>query len=314
MKIRPERRQKRASQRAAGWAAAGALVIAAAVAPQALAPQAGAAPASTTAASAAAAAAAPAASTRARTLSDLRRVLRARTTAYAGAAPASPNPSLALLPPGVKPDYQGWAQQAKRLSAARLASKAHRSSRALATVPGVTYQENEGPGERGFNDTLASAETVAGFGTGAGLEPAATILGTMNPASVPGWAYRSLKPNKENDGRPGKARNLRVSNRYQAVKVEGYRGDAPGKGNRAKDDYDWYRLKLTEGERLTLSMARKSGRLKPALVLLDSDLNLVDDSFSQYRNTVSLDASVFESGTYYVVAFGWWGGQRPHHG
>lgn len=313
---RSRRGPSQASRRAAGWAATGALVLAGSLAPQTLAPQAGAAPAATAAPGVSAATtAAQAPSARARAMRDLRRVLRARATAYAGAAPASPNPSLALFPPGVKPDYQAWAQQASRLSAARVASKAHRRSGALATVPGVTYQENEGPGERGFNDTLATAEPVPGVGTGAGDEPAATLLGTMNPASVPGWAYQSLKPNKENDDGPGRARNLRVSNRYEAVKVPGYRGDAPGRGNRAKDDYDWYRLNLSKGERVTASMARRTGRLKPVLALVDTDFNIIGDTFNQFRNTATLDTSVFDSGTYYLVAFGWWiGGRGPTTG
>ena len=98
----------RRSQHAAG----GTLAVPALVAGLAAAPS-GASPAPTSAspstagpAAASPAAVRPAAARKAAARDDaaklkqLRAFLRARTTAYAGVAPTSPNPSLALLPPG----------------------------------------------------------------------------------------------------------------------------------------------------------------------------------------------------------------------
>lgn len=307
----------RRSQHAVG----GTLAVLALVAGLAAAPS-GASPAPTTASPSTAgpAAASPAAARRATARDDaaklkqLRAFLRARTTAYAGVAPTSPNPSLALLPPGVRPDYQGWAALAARRSAARIKSRAHQASGALGPLPGVTYAEIEGPDDRGFNDDTGTAEFVAGVGTGAADEAAATILGTMNAGTVPANAYRSVRPNKEDDGSFAKAGDLGVSNRWKAAKTTGYRGDAPGKGEQRADDFDFYRLRLTAGQQLTATVTKTDGNLRPAMALVDEDFGFVADTWPQFGKSATLDASVMSSGTYYLLVFGWWVSGAPPDG
>ena len=285
-------------QYAAGWVAATALALLAGF----FAPQAGAAPAAPAPPAPTSSSAKPRDAAK---MASLRKFLRQRMTTYAGTKPASPNPSLALLPGWVRPDYQGWAEQAAQLSAARVNSRAHRASRARVAVPGLTYSETEGPGERGYNDTTSSAEMIAGFGTGSGDEAAATILGTMNPVTVPGYAYTSVKPNQENDGNPRKARDLGVSDRRIAIKTTGYRGDGPGTGNRRKDDIDFYKLSLKAGERLSVSVATTKGNLKPTMALIDKNYNLVGDSFPQFGKKVKLDVGIRQDDTYYLLVSGW---------
>ncbi len=302
-RTRPPTR-RRAPHRGA-WALAAALALPAGLL---AAPQAGAAP---VAAGATASHAAKPMS-RAAKLAALQRSLRAKFTSYAGAEPASANPALALVPPGTRLDYQGWAAQAARLSAARERSREHRASGALGPVPGLTYSEQEGPDERGFNDDAATAELISGFGTGAGDEPAATILGVMNPASPS--SYRSVKANKENDSGPGRARDLGVSNKVKAVKVPGYRGDAPGSGDQRKDDDDWYQLHLKAGQQLQAQVTTTGGNLKPAMALIDEDFNFVADTFPQFGKTAKINTSIQADKDYYLIVFGWWVFGAPPNG
>jgi hypothetical protein len=300
----------------AGMAAAAAIVTAGLAGPEAGAAPVGAPTAATSSAGLAAASAGVAVAPQSFRvkMKRLHRVLRQRATKYAGTTPASPNPSLALLPPWVKPDYRGWAAQASRLSNARLGSPAHQRSATLASEPGVTHTELEGPRERGYNDTAATAEPIDGFGTGAGDVAAATILAAMKPVGVPNYAYTRLRPSKENDGSPRRARSLGVSNRRLAAKVAGYRGDAPGKGERRKDDLDFYSLRLERGQLLTASVTRTGGNLRPALAVVDADFNLIADSFPQFGRSVKVDAAISKNGTYYLVVYGWWVLGAPPNG
>lgn len=233
----------------------------------------------------------------------LKRMITARFTTYAGADPISPNPALALLPPGARVDYQGWIAQAAKLSRSRVQSPAHRQSDALGAVDGLTYSEEERSYERGYNETAASAEVIDGFGTGAGEQAAATILGETNPGSTP--SYRKVKPNRENDGTFKKARALGVSNRFMGARTTGYRGDAPGKGQRRLNDLDFYKLNLKAGQVVRIEVSQTSGNLKPSVFVADGDWNLLADSFPQMKKTVRVDMAAAEAGEYYVGVTGW---------
>lgn len=284
----------RSRQRFAVWVIASALVLPAGML---IGPHAGAAPQPHAAASVS-----HTATARTTTMKSLRTALHNRFTTYAGSKPATANPSLALLPPGVRPDYQGWAAQAKRLSASRESSAAHRRARAEAVLDGLTYAEQEGAGERGYNDATDTAELISGFGTGAGEQKAANILGTMSPQR-PG-RYQKVAPSRENDGLPRKARSLGVSRRFDAVRTTGFRGDAPGRGEKRKDDLDFYKLHLASGDVVKMEMAATSGNLRPVLLLLDRHFDFVDFS-PQYGRKATLSHAVPASGTYYLIAFGW---------
>ena len=198
------------------------------------------------------------------------------------------------------------ALQAARLSKAREQSAAHVAARARlrakGPLDGVTYSEQEGAGERGFNDTDATAELITGVGTGGGDQSAATILGAMSPAR-PG-PYTKVKPSKENDGTPRKARDLGVARKFPAAKTTGFRGDAPGGERARKNDLDFYRLRLDAGQVLKVEMTATSGNLKPVLVLLDADENFL--AFSpEFGSTATLRSLISKDGTYYLLAFGW---------
>ena len=288
-------------RRVAVWAVASTLALPVSLLVE---PQAGAAPRQAASASSSHEVTGSRAATSAKkpSMRSLRAALRDRFTAYPGSKPATANPSLALFPPGVHPDYQAWAAQAKRLSKARERSARHLSARAKGPLDGLTYAEQAGAGERGFNDDSGTAEVISGFGTGEGEQAAGTILGTMSPAK-PG-RYTKVAPSKENDGSLRKARDLGVARKFSAARTKGFRGDAPGGERARKNDLDFYRLRLSAGQVLKAEMAATSGNLKPVLVLIDSDQNFI--AFSQeFGSTATLRNLISKGGTYYLISFGW---------
>ena len=288
-------------RRVAVWAVASTLALPVSLLVE---PQAGAAPRQAASASSSHEVTGSRAATSAKkpTMRSLRAALRDRFTAYPGSKPATANPSLALFPPGVHPDYQAWAAHAKRLSKARERSARHLSARAKGPLDGLTYAEQEGAGERGFNDDSGTAEVISGFGTGEGEQAAGTILGTMSPAK-PG-RYTKVAPSKENDGSLRRARDLGVARKFPAARTTGFRGDAPGGERARKNDVDFYRLRLSAGQVLKVEMAATSGNLRPVLVLFDPDRNFL--AFSQeFGSMATLQNLVSKGGTYYLISFGW---------
>jgi hypothetical protein len=90
----------------------------------------------------------------------------------AAAAPAplsSPNPYLSWLPDATPADYAAWQQRMSDRSDTR---------RSIVDSSAPVVQETEAPGVTGRNDTLATAQRVRGFGTGA--TPVARILGNLS--------------------------------------------------------------------------------------------------------------------------------------
>lgn len=213
-----------------------------------------------------------------------------------------------LLPPDARPDYDGWARAMRRESAERAASKAAQRARAQAAASddkSRTVEEDEPKGSRGSNDTADTAQAIDGFGTKDGV-PRATVSGSQSPEQITADDLDAVKPNTEDDGTMKKARNTGISTRRTGITTTGFRGDAPGGGAEAKDDLDFYRLKLKDGERVTATVTRRSGDLEPYLALVDAEDRIVADTFDELSTRkVSLDAPVPGAGTYYVVATGW---------
>jgi hypothetical protein len=90
------------------------------------------------------------------------------------ASPGGANPYLSWLADTSQVDYAAWR--------AHLAKKSAAMPSTLDTAA-LVVREAEPAGVLGRNDTLASAEQVRGFGTGAGRRPSARLLGQLSPSA-----------------------------------------------------------------------------------------------------------------------------------
>ncbi|MGL5823789.1 MAG: PPC domain-containing protein [Nocardioides sp.] len=227
---------------------------------------------------------------------------------YASGKPVGPNPYLAFLPPGVVGDYVGWAKEGRRLSAERAASAEHREARAIrssARTP-LASADREPIGRRGLNDTRATAQPLSGFGTNAPANPKAAIRGTLSPEPFPASKLVSIPPNLEDDSSFAKARDTGVGDRRPGIRTTGVIGDGP-------DNFDgfadYYQMNLRGGEFLRVTMTRRSGNLKPFLVLYEKGnpeqiYDSFDDLATGEESEVTVNVRVPRAGTYYVVASG----------
>ncbi|MGL5819041.1 MAG: hypothetical protein ACRCYR_15865 [Phycicoccus sp.] len=236
---------------------------------------------------------------------ELAQRLADRFTRYAGSGPVGPNPATALLPPGQRPDYAGWAGAAGQRAARRTASADTRKARAAAATDAapLTVAEDEPKSGRGANDTPASAQVVDGFGTTARSNPKATVTGSQSPERVPDSALVAIGPNPTDDGTIDKARDVGVSTKRKGITTTGVRGDGPAA---EEGDFDIYELTLKAGQRVSATMTRQSGNLEPILILVDSAERTIADTFEKgFAPETTLDAPVRADGTYYLVARGW---------
>ena len=125
------------------------------------------------------------------------------TARRAAATPAGPNPYLALVPDPAAVDYSGWARYLDRRGAERAAQQD-------AAATSFVVEEQEPAGMAGGNDTIATAETVDGFGTRRNEHARLRILGTLSP--TPDVTAEPVAANPEDDGSiplaatPGSAR------------------------------------------------------------------------------------------------------------
>ena len=143
-----------------------------------------------------------------------------------GAAPAGPNPYLALVADPATIDYSGWARYADTKGEQRAAQRRAPSSP-------IVVDEDEPAGSTGSNDTLDTAQTVDGFGTGRRQNARLTILGTSSPPAV---VAEPVDATVEDDGSiPLVVRRASVSNETGSPRLPQSAMDhmaAPGVGQR----------------------------------------------------------------------------------
>lgn len=225
-----------------------------------------------------------------------------------GTKPAGPNPFLANLPDGAKADYNGWAsymaKQATAKANARLKAQAKNRAAAAVTSP-ILVDEDEPAGTRGSNDNPASAQLIKGFGTTAKLNPAARVLGTLNPESV---SATTVPANAEDDGAIPLARDTEIGTGSRTgIATTGTIGDGPH-GSAAGDtgDFDFYRLTAAAGDVITATTATPTGLLDTMLAVYDSAGTMVafnDDAPATLDSAATY--GVQTGGTYYVAVAGY---------
>jgi hypothetical protein len=221
-----------------------------------------------------------------------------------GAKPKGPNPFLANVPDASKADYSGWAsylaKQATARAAAKLRAQAKLAPGATAAAAPLLVDEDEPDGTRGANDNPAAAQLIKGFGTTATTNATARVLGSLDPETV---STTSVPANPEDDGAIPLAGDTRIGAGRNGIVTSATIGDGPhGSAGTGTNDFDFYELRATAGQVLTVQTATPTGALDTVVVLYDPDGNVLalnDDFGGTYDS--KLTYSVPAAGTVYAM-------------
>jgi hypothetical protein len=226
------------------------------------------------------------------------------------AKPAGPNPFLALLPDPVTADYTGWTKtlekQAGEKAAARLRKQAAAGALKAAPVSPLLVDEDEPVGTRDANDEPSAAQLVAGFGTAAGQNAKARVLGRLDPEVA---TTRVLPAHPEDDGSIPLAGETGIGEVRRGIVTSAVIGDGPhGKAGTSTGDFDFYRLDAGPGEIITVRTDTQTGVPVPDTVagLYAADGTLLaynddgDDGFDSL-----LTYTTTRPGPYFVMVTGY---------
>lgn len=207
--------------------------------------------------------------------------------------PYEPNPYLAFLPAGAKPDMRYWQAEMERRARARRAD----SAPLLGTV---TTDESEP------NDTRARANLLDTFGTGEGEDSAIDVNGTVTAPVAP----TVLGPFDEDDGAIPLASDTGLV-AGAAVRISGTIGDGPyGSGGTGSGDHDFFRIPgLVTGQLLLIDVdtAEPLDDLDPFIAVYDDEGNLValnedEDGVTNRDSFLAIPATT--DGDYYLSIAG----------
>jgi Bacterial pre-peptidase C-terminal domain len=220
--------------------------------------------------------------------------------AVAGARPKGANPYLALLPDPAIADYSGWSASMGRQAAQKAKLRAQRLT-SVAASP-LVVDEDEPAGTRGANDDPASGQLVRDFGTAAGKNPKARILGALAPeTTVPA----SRTPFTEDDGSIPLAGDTGIDPSRSGLRVAGaVIGDGP---QAATGDFDVYRLTAEAGDRVTVDVDTPDSALDSVVYLYDAAGAVVavnDDGAGTGLDSL-LRVVVPADGDYYALVAGY---------
>jgi hypothetical protein len=217
------------------------------------------------------------------------------------AKPAGANPYLALLPDPAAADLSGWDRYLAAKGKERARTKPQQN--ALAVAP-ILVDEDEPAGIRGSNDTPANAQRVAGFGTGAGQNPKARVLGALSPEPV---SADEVDPNAEDDGSIPLAGETGIGETRDGITTSAVVGDGPhGSAGSGSGDFDVYELTARAGESITADIDTPEGSdLDSILLLLDAEGEIIataDDDGVSFDSLLNFQFT--EAGTYYLFVTG----------
>ncbi|WP_434449293.1 hypothetical protein [Lentzea sp. E54] len=227
-------------------------------------------------------------------------VVSGQSTAEPAAAPAQPDPMLAIQPAEAQVD---WA-------AVHRNREARKQSRATARTAGapLTYTEKETG--QGANDTPAGAEHVAGFGTGRGKNAKLALTGDLaGDPTIP-----AVPPFAETDDAIPLAGDTGVPARGRALKTTGTIGDGPhGSAGDGTGDHDFHKLSGgTTGMRATVETHTPSGGLDTFLAAFDAAGGLIGQNDNLAGDTDSRLQVFVPAGTdVYVMVAGAGPGSIP---
>ena len=227
----------------------------------------------------------------------------AKKTTKPGARPSGPNPYLALVPDPSAIDYAGWRQfMAAKAGQKALQRQQLRSGQIARLAPPLVVDEDEPAGVRGSNDSPATAQPVVGFGTAAGRNPRARLLGTLSPEEV---TAEEVEPNAEDDGSIPLAGDTGIGTERDGITTSAEIGDGPhGSAGSGSGDFDFYLVHGVAGEELTVDIDTPVGELDSMVAVFDDTGAVVAfnddadgfDSFLTYPFTADGEYTVMVTG------------------
>ena len=221
-------------------------------------------------------------------------VKKTRSASIEKSAPAGPNPFVSLFPKETQTDWVYWMDQARIQSQARAAT--------LAPAPQlIGFTETEP------NDTQATANFIAGFGTAPSKDPAVDVNGTL---TLPAPSALVALPEDEGSIPLATPTGLTTGNaiKVSAVVGDGPFGSAASGGGFFSGDVDFYEISgVAAGQTITADADTPLpfGALDPFVALWDSAGNLVafnDDDGSSFDSFLSV--TVAAADTYYIAITG----------
>jgi hypothetical protein len=214
------------------------------------------------------------------------------------ATPAGTNPFTSLVQNPATVDWAYWRQIAAAQGEQREAGL-----RAAAAAAPLVYNEVEPATVQGQNDSQATAELVAGFGSGNKRNPASQLLGTLAPP--PGTP--ATVASTEDDGAIPLANNTGISGATGRAVTDATIGDGPhGSATGDTGDFDFFKVtNATAGRTLELDIDTPTSSLDSYLVLWNAAGQVValnDDSGGTFDS--HLRVTIPTTGDYFVMVAG----------
>ena len=214
------------------------------------------------------------------------------------------DPALALLPSQLKGKINNTQADADRAARGELRAAQRRNRPATASA---TYTEKEPVGTLGQNDNVASAEPIAGFGTGHSQHSVVGITGDL--ADDPN--ITQLPPAAEDNGSIPLAEDTGVAGAHKIIRTTGTIGDGPhGSAGDATGDFDFYKVSgVPAGVPLTITVGAV-GDFNAIIRVYDADGNTLLWGDDPASGSVSVAVDLPTTGDWYVMV----GGSGPNYG
>ena len=221
------------------------------------------------------------------------------------------NPYTSLLPDLSKADFATWRDRMAQAAKSRTKSSSYQQARvaalgkAAAAAAPVVWDEQEPAGTGGSNDTLATAERITIFGTGASKNNAVRILGEN--AELEGGPTTALAPVPEDNGAIPLAGDTGLGASAATKTTSGELGDGPhGPAGDDSNDFDFYEVTVPAGLTL-IADTSESGAVDTVLAVYDDagELLAADDDGGSHDFTSRLVYTPPAPGTYFLMVGGY---------
>ena len=148
-------------------------------------------------------------------------------------------------------------------------AKAQARRQRVGTQAALPYREREPVGVTGANDTPATAEHIAGFGTRPRAHSKVAVTGDIRPDDT----IPALPPFAETNDAIGLAADTGIPGARHAIRTSGAIGDGPhGSAGDGTGDFDFYRIDGgADGVTFTARASTPTGDLDPLLAVWDAD-------------------------------------------
>ncbi|MCX4906127.1 hypothetical protein [Streptomyces sp. NBC_00878] len=210
------------------------------------------------------------------------------------------DPALALLPAEVRRKVNFVQADVDRGARGKIRA-AQRDAGRSAGAAAEAYGEKEPAGALGVNDTVPTAEHIAGFGTGGHQNSVVGITGDLaEDPNIP-----TLPAGAEDNGAIPLAFDTGLSGTRKALKTTGVIGDGPhGSAGDGRGDFDFYKVSgVPAGVPLTVDVGAQ-GDFNAIVRMYDANGGTVYWADNPVSGSVSVNAQLPTTGDYYLMVSG----------